>query len=238
LPPGRLKVLARYAASARAQAIARMPDQRRIATLVAFANQLTATAQDDALDVLDMLVENLLDRVEHDGERARLRTLRDLDAAALRLRDACLILLDETRPDAELRAGVFAHISREQLAAATERVGELARPADDTGYYEELLGRYSQVRRFMPDLLRTIEFQATTAGQPVLDAVRFLREAEGDMAMARMRQAPLGVVNRPWRPFVLGSKRSIDRRYYTFCTLERLQDALRRRDVFVSPSER
>src|SRR5262249_54519682 len=87
-PPGRLKVLARYAAAARAQAIARMPDERRIATLLAFTHQLTATAQDDALDVLDMLVENLLDRVEHEGERARLRTLRDLDAAALRLRDA------------------------------------------------------------------------------------------------------------------------------------------------------
>jgi len=56
--------------------------------------------------------------------------------------------------------------------------------------------------------------------------------------MARMRKAPLGVVSRPWRRLVLGSKRSVDRRYYTFCTLERLQDALRRRDVFVSPSER
>ncbi len=238
LPAGRLKVLARYAAAAKAQAIARMPDQRRIATLLAFGHQLQATAQDDALDVLDMLVENLLDRVEHDGERARLRTLRDLDTAALRLRDACLILLDETRADAELRAEVFAHISREQLAAATERVGELARPADDAGYYEELLSRYSQVRRFMPDLLRTIEFQGTSAGQPVLDAVSFLREAEGDTTTSRMRQAPLDVVSRPWRRFVLGNKRSVDRRYYTFCTLERLQDALRRRDVFVLPSER
>jgi hypothetical protein len=42
-----MKVLARYAAAARAQAIPRMPDERRIATLMAFANQLTATAQDD-----------------------------------------------------------------------------------------------------------------------------------------------------------------------------------------------
>jgi len=72
----------------------------------------------------------------------------------------------------------------------------------------------------------------------VLDAVRFLREAEDDATMARMRQAPLGVVCRPWRRFVLGSKRSIDRRYYTFCTLERLQDSLRSCDVFVSPSQR
>ena len=36
----------------------------------------------------------------------------------------------------------------------------------------------------------------------------------------------------------VGNRRSVDRRYYTFCTLERLQDPLRRRDVFVSPSER
>jgi TnpA family transposase len=237
LPPGRLKVLARYAAAARAQAIARMPEQRRIATLLAFAHLLEATAQDDALDVLDMLVENVLDKVEHDGERERLRTLRDLDAAALRLREACLILLDETRPDPDLRAEVFAHIPREQLAAATERVGELARQPDDQGYYEGLLGRYSQVRRFMPALLRTIEFQGTGAGQPVLDAVRFLRESETQKS-PRMRQAPLGVVSRPWRRFVLSANRDVDRRYYTFCTLERLKDALRRRDVFVSPSER
>ena len=46
------------------------------------------------------------------------------------------------------------------------------------------------------------------------------------------------MVSRPWRRFVLGAQHAVDRRYYTFCTLERLQDALRRRDVFVAPSER
>jgi hypothetical protein len=75
----------------------------------------------------------MLDRVEHDGERGRLRTLRDLDAAALRLREACLILLDETQAEGDLPAEVFAQIPRDQLAAATARVGELARPADDRG---------------------------------------------------------------------------------------------------------
>jgi len=49
--------------------------------------------------------------------------------------------------------------------AATARVAELARPADDRGYYEGLLGRYSLVRRFMPALLRTIQFQGTSAGR-------------------------------------------------------------------------
>jgi len=42
IPPSRLKVLARTAASARAQTIARMPTERRIATLLAFACVLEA----------------------------------------------------------------------------------------------------------------------------------------------------------------------------------------------------
>jgi TnpA family transposase len=237
LPPGRVKVLARYAATARAQAIARMPAPRRRATLLAFAHTLAATAQDDAIDVLDLLIEALLDRVEQHGERERLRTLRELDAAALRLREACLVLLDAAQPDPSLRAAVFARVPREHLVVAVTRVGELARPADDRGYYEGLLGRYSLVRRFLPALLRTIQFRGTAAGQPVVAALRFLAALEGER-LPRLGPAPLAVVSRPWRRFVLGPHHRVDRRYYTFCALERLQDALRRRDVFVAPSER
>src|SRR6266849_4112235 len=64
IPAGRLKVLARYASTARAQAIQRMPAERGIATLVAFACALQASAQDDVLDVLEMLLTDLVARVE------------------------------------------------------------------------------------------------------------------------------------------------------------------------------
>ncbi len=91
---------------------------------------------------------------------------------------------------------MFAHVSREQVAAATQRIGELARPSDDQGYYEGQLGRYSQVRRFMPALLRSIAFHGTVAGQSVLDGMRFLRELEGERA-PHMQHAPLSGVSRP-----------------------------------------
>ena len=44
IPEGRLRALARTAASVRAQAISRMPEERRVATLVAFARRLEALA--------------------------------------------------------------------------------------------------------------------------------------------------------------------------------------------------
>jgi hypothetical protein len=83
IPAGRLKVLARYASTARAQGIQRMPAERGMATLVAFACTLEANAQDDALDVLDRLLTDLLARVDKQERQRRLRTIGDLDTAAL-----------------------------------------------------------------------------------------------------------------------------------------------------------
>lgn len=51
IPPTRLKSLSRTALTVRAQVIARMPQQRRLATLLAFAHVMEAIATDDALDV-------------------------------------------------------------------------------------------------------------------------------------------------------------------------------------------
>ena len=46
------------------------------------------------------------------------------------------------------------------------------------------------------------------------------------------------VTPRAWRRYVLPHEDQVDRPAYTLCVMERLQEALRRHDVFVSPSER
>jgi Domain of unknown function (DUF4158) len=179
IPAGRLATLARYAATTWAPMLARMPADRRIATLVAFAYVFEASAQDDALDVLDLLVGTLLTRVENEGDQARLRTLRDLDAAALCLQAACRVALDPRYPDLEVREAMFAAAGgAEHLEMAVTAVGDLTRAPEDH-YYEDLLSRYGQMRQFLPTLLRTIAFHAMTHDHPVVDAVVFLRRIEG-----------------------------------------------------------
>ncbi len=79
MPANRIKTLAHYAVTTKAQNIATLTEQRRTATLVSFTRHLAVTAQDDALDVLDMLIRDLLARSTNDGKKTRLRTLRDLD---------------------------------------------------------------------------------------------------------------------------------------------------------------
>lgn len=89
IPLARLQALSRTAFTQRARSLTRLPQQRRIATLTAFAYVIEATAQDDVLDILELRVKELLAKSERVGKQRRLRSLRDLDAAALKLSQAC-----------------------------------------------------------------------------------------------------------------------------------------------------
>jgi TnpA family transposase len=236
VPPVRIQILARYAALARAQAIARMPSPRQDATLLAFARVQETAALDDVVDLLDQLITAILSRVDQAGQRRRLCTLKDLDGAALLLHEACLVLLDPACSDRLVRDTVFARVPRDQLVNAVAQIAELVGPLEDH-YFEDLRSRYSQVRRFLPTLLEAVEFAAPDACRPTTEAFDFLKAIEGQKR-PHMSQAPQAQMTPAWKRVVIGPEGQVDRRLYTFCVLERLQDGLRRRDLFVPASRR
>jgi len=236
IPPVWLQSLARYATTGWAPNMARMPDDRRIATLVAFAYAYTAATLDDALDLFDMLIADIAASAKTLGQKKRLRSLHDLDQAALALAEVCSILLDEAHPDDEVRKAVFTRMSLEQIAQAITTTYDLARPPEED-YQEEMLTRYHTVRRFLPRVLETIAFKAALAGDPVLKAVDYLKGWQG-RRNPRLDDAPLESVDAGWKRLVLDKAGEISQPAYTLCVLERLQDRLRRRDIYVEASAR
>jgi hypothetical protein len=79
--------------------------------------------------------------------------------------------------------------------------------------------------------------QGVPAAQPLLDARAFLAALDGPTP-PKLHTAPTAIVHHAWQRLTLDSGEVVDRRYYTFCVLERLQSSLQRHDVFVTPSER
>ena len=73
-----------------------------------------------------------------------------------------------------------------------------------------------------------------------MEGLTFLKSLEGKASpRPKMEDAPPTLVNRAWHSLVYQQQhRPQDRRYYTFCVLERLQEALKKRELFISPSER
>ncbi|GAB2796427.1 TnpA family transposase [Hymenobacter luteus] len=238
LPEARLGRLARHAQVAWGQTLSRMGEERRLATLLVFAQALERTATDDILDLFDGLMSSLALRGEAKRRRERLRSLKDLDHAALVLQQAVRILLDETVPEGSIRQQVLARVGEAPLRAAADAVQALASGEDDP-LLQALSGSYATVRRFLPALLAGIAFEGSPSAKPLLDAWHFLRQQEaGGRGRPKWVAAPRPLVPKSWVRQVFPSKDVVNPAAYTLCVLDRLHQALRRREVFVGRSDR
>ena len=162
IPPSRLAALARFADKAKVSVVERLPETRRWATLVAFIHTLEASAQDDALEVFEMLINEVFGDAQAEDRKARLRSLKDLDALAITLTEAMGLVVDLSIPDNALRSTVFDQTSREALVQTLHDIAQLVRPPDDV-FYQSLEQQYARVRRFLPALLEHIHFAAGQA---------------------------------------------------------------------------
>lgn len=236
LPAIQLRNLARYAGMASVKYISRMPEERRLAILTVFVKAQEISALDEAVDVLDMLILNITREAKKTGQKKRLRTLKDLDRAALLLARACALLLDEDTADDLLRKTIFSSVSVARLAESVEKVNELARP-QDTNFQDEMVEQYGRVRRFLPALLRDLHFRAAPDGEHTLAAIHYLAELNGSKKRI-LDDAPEHIISGPWKRLVYDADGRIQRAGYSLCLLERLQDALRRRDIWLENSDR
>lgn len=82
ISPSRIASLARFAQKSKVTAIARLPLSRRMATLVAFVHCLESSANDDVLEILEMLLQDIFGKAQKADREARLRSLKDLDQSA------------------------------------------------------------------------------------------------------------------------------------------------------------
>jgi hypothetical protein len=235
LPAAPLGRLARSARTAKPANLAALNEPRRTATLAALFQTLEATALDDAVELFDALAADIFALAEEAHRKSRLRSLRDLDAAATVLRDVGRhVVTDE---DAQLtlkdwRKVLFEQIPAADIEAAMASIDRLVRTPDDRRY-QELRPHWRRVRTLFPALLQRVTFNATPAGHSVVAALHYLRRVE-DWTKARMADAPTEFLRASWKRHALDDAgRVVDNRAYVFAVLESFRTELKRRDVFV-----
>ncbi|HAT2076573.1 TPA: Tn3 family transposase [Legionella pneumophila] len=236
IPKAKINHLARYVTVSWAPSIARMPDDRRIAVLFSFAYVYETKALDDALDLLDMLLTEISAAAKRLGQKKRIRSLGDLDKAALKLSDFGDLFL-KYEEENNLPGVIYKAISKDAIINAVEVIRQIAKPNHDK-YYDELLEQYKTVRRFLPTLFNTVKFHTTKEGKPTQAAIEFLATMEGKR-LPSFQNAPLDIVNAGWRNVVINAKtKEIDKPGYTLCAMDHLQANMRSRDMHVEQSER
>jgi len=213
-----------------------MPENKRIATLVAFVKAYEVIALDDAMDILDLLITGIAGEAKKIGQKNRLRSLKDLDKSALALASICALILDENTKDEQLREAIYATMPRKAMLESIDTIQAIARP-NNTQFHDEMVEQYGKVRRFLPQLFRHVSFVASPEGKAILEAFKYLSEL-GNSRKTYLEDPPLDIIPRTWKRLVFDKENRINKRGYTLCFLDKLQDSLRRRDIFIENSDR
>lgn len=258
IPPNRLSSLAKYGLGTKAPKLERTSEPKRTAMLTAVMRHLEAKAIDDALDLFEILMATrLISTAKRATDKQRLSTLPQLEKASRIVARAAKVfieeleLVEETGSDVDV-AALWAALEevapRAVMSSAAAVVVSLV-PEDDDSAESALRGalalRYNTVKPFLSLLGESKALGAATGGTRVLAGVRKLpalsRRKVGEKPLLP-REVDDKLVMPHWRRAVYANpdlpQGSVDRDAYVVCVLEQLFRALKRRDVYASPSHR
>ena len=232
----RLDALVRYAEGANAQTLSRLSSARRYATLLIYIQHLEKSATDDVLLMFEGLMASQGNLSERKRRQERLRSLKDLDEAALALREVARVVLDDTVVDGDVRKTALQQVSKDALTLWVTQVGELAIPPGQqlSESWKHALGAVS---RFLVPLIQAIAFEGTPTSVPLLAAMKFLTQAEGSRRRS-WRTAPKDFIPKSWEDAVYPTGGEPDKPSYLLCVAYRLWTALKGREIFVGRSHK
>jgi TnpA family transposase len=247
VPRRRVVDLARHGMAARAQALRRLGDERRMATLVATVAYLEGRAVDDCLELLDLLMTtDLLSKAEKAAEDEQKRRHPSLVRHSARLAAAVEVLFEVTDAGGELTLGqvweaVEAVVPRGELRESVDAVAGMVPPPGsdaDAEMRAELTERIATVTPFLKILTEVIEFGAAPEGEQALAAMKALPRLLDRRTRITAADIDLGLLSGSWRALVMPKGGGVDRSAWVFCVLTAFHRHLRRREIYAEASTR
>ena len=227
----RLLQIAREAGQTAVYQLKEYEPSRRYGTLVALLIETSATLTDEILDLHDRLIGSFFIKSKNKYERALAeqgKAINDKVRLYAKVGAALLAARDEGKDAFQAIEKV---LSWEVFSQSVKEAEKLARE-EDFDPLELLTNHYSVLRRYSPVFLETFEFKAAPAAAALLKAVDQLRQLNRDSTRKVPADAPTEFIRPRWSRHVTGLE-GIDRRFYEFCAVAELKNALRSGDVAV-----
>ncbi|GGR74237.1 transposase [Deinococcus seoulensis] len=236
LPQSRLTHLAEQGRRLSAHNLLDFEPVRRRATVMARLLDLSETLTDAVLEMHDRLMLTLL----RGSERESLAVFQQRGPTLLErlttYQQVCEALLLARETASDPFQAVEAVLPWDTLVA-TVRDPEQVAQARQLDPLHHLLKGYPRLRAYLPRLLQAFDFTAAPSAQPLVDALRLLKEMYVGGKRTLPAGLPLGFVRPRWTPFVFQNG-EVHRKYYEFCVMDELRLALRAGDVWVMGSRK
>jgi TnpA family transposase len=229
----RFEQFVREARISDAHQLRRYATHRRRAILAASVIDLEARLTDALLDMADKLIGGMFARARRTKERRYVSSARDV-SRLMRLFDGTIDALEASR---KTQRDGFVVVDEKVGWTKLQRARGDVRSLADLVEEDPLLGaadRYMTLRRFAPELLEALEFKAARTGDPMLTALRLLRDLNKSGRRGVPEDAPMPF-RKEWKRLVT-AEGAPNRRLYETAVFAALRDKLRSGDVWVDRS--
>jgi TnpA family transposase len=235
IPEKVLQLLKRRAANERAGEMRAHPPAIRYALLACFVHVHTMDVIDDAVRMILDVIRRIDTQTEKHFEKTLLQDIKRVTGKVQLLYRIAEAVVEE--PDGTIRTVLFPQVKEEtfqDLAAEAKASGPQYRIWYQSVMRQKYIHHY---RQMLPWILEHLTFRSENRFQPVIEALAVIKQYVGTKTPYLPADAPVdGVVLPSWRETVLeehaGTTR-INRQYYELCVLQRLERALKCKEVWV-----
>jgi hypothetical protein len=129
-----------------------LAESRRHTASVCFLWQSYRDAVDQTVDMFDKLLTRAHTQAQNELDEQLCSQRQTIQVSLTALRSLGRIILDDAISDEELRARLFAAVSREELVACVDKIGEwvIGKRSD---LFHGIVRRHGMLRKFSPALL-------------------------------------------------------------------------------------
>ena len=234
-----LKILKRRAANEKASEMREHPDDIRYALMACFLHVRAMEVTDDVTRMALDLIHRVDRRSEKQIQRELLDDLERVEGKMQILSRVAEAVVE--KPDGSVREVIFPKVKEEtfqNLVAEFRARSPHLRLLRQTVMYRKFARHY---RRMLPALLETLQFRSDNRFKPVIEALAVIQKYLHTHHEHFPEEVPVeGIVTPKWCEKVLETfedETKVNRRYYELCVLEKLERALKCKEVWVEGSD-
>jgi TnpA family transposase len=230
-----LQTLRRRAQNERAGEMRAHPAPIRYALMACFIHVRTMDVTDDVVRMLLEIIRRMDTQTEKHLQKELLRDIKRVAGKVQLLYRVAEAVIEE--PDGTIRAVLFPQVKEEtfrDLAAEAKASGPQYRIWYQYVMRQKYIHHYRQI---LPWVLEHLTFRSENRFQPVIEALAVIKQGLDTKGHYFPDDVPLdGVVLPSWRDTVIEERAGevrINRQYYELCVLQRLERALKCKEVWV-----
>lgn len=235
VPPKVLHLLKRRARNERAGEMREHPETIRYALLACFIHLRASAVTDDVVRMMREMIHRIDAQTEKQLDRELLQDIKRVEGKMqilFRVAEAVV-----TNPEGTVREVRFPRVKEETFQ---NLVAEFKSSGPQYRLIHQYLMRNKYVRhyrRMLPLVLENLDFRSDNRFQPVIDALAVIKRHMKTKQPYFSEDVPIdGVVTRSWKETVIEEKDGepkINRKYYELCVLQKLEQALKCKEVWV-----